>query len=114
MRLRELLAGRDINIYQPESMRLGELVVRALERKRTADLQTLANLAAPYAAAIAPRSPSAADGAVDAAFLVRRPQRPAFEQAAEELARRWRDRIRLRLLGPLPPYDFTETVGGGG
>jgi hypothetical protein len=114
MRLRELLAGRDISIYQRESMRLGELVARALDRKRAADLQTMAHLVAPYATAIVPRSPSAADGAVDAAFLVRRPQRPAFEQAAEDLARRWRDRIRLRMLGPLPAYDFAETLPGGG
>ena len=41
MRLRELLRGRDINVFQQESIRLGELVVRALERTRTADLQTL-------------------------------------------------------------------------
>jgi hypothetical protein len=106
MRLRQLLGGRNINIYNRESVRLGELVARALQRKRLADLQMLVDALQPYAAAIAPRTPSAADDAVDAAFLVRRPQRPAFEQAAEELARHWRSRIRLRLLGPLAPYDF--------
>lgn len=114
MRLRELMRGRDTNAYRPESVRLGELVAKALERTRMADLQTLADAATPYAAAIAPRTPSAADGAVEAAFLVPRPQRPGFEQAAEELARRWRSRIRLRLLGPLPPYDFAETLPRGG
>jgi hypothetical protein len=114
MRLRELLRGRDLDIYRRESIRLGELVVRALERKRMADLQTLVDAVAPYAAATAPRTPSDADGAVDAAFLVRRTQQCGFEQAAEELARRWRNRIRLRLLGPLAPYDFAETLPEGG
>lgn len=114
MRLRELLRGCDINVYRQESIRLGELVVRALERKQMADLQTLLDAVTPYAAAIAPRTPSAGDDAVDAAFLVRRPQRFGFEQAAEELARCWRNRIRLRLLGPLAPYDFAEAVPGGG
>jgi Gas vesicle synthesis protein GvpL/GvpF len=114
MRLREFLRGRDINVFEQESIRLGELVVRALERKRMADLQTLVDAVTPFAAAIAPRAPSAADGAVDAAFLVRRPQRSGFEQAAEEVARCWRNRIRLRLLGPLVPYDFTEGLPAGG
>jgi hypothetical protein len=114
MRLRELLCGRDINVFQQESIRLGELVVRALERKRMADLHTLVDAVAPYAAAIAPRAPSADDGAVDAAFLVRRPQRSGFEQAAEEVARCWRNRIRLRLLGPFAPYDFAGALPGGG
>jgi hypothetical protein len=113
MRLRELLQGRDPEVYRQEGIRLGELVVRALERKRMADLQTLVDAVAPYAAAVAPRAPSGADGAVDAAFLVRRPHRSGFEQAAEELARCWRKRIRLRLLGPLAPYDFAEPIQGG-
>jgi hypothetical protein len=114
MRLRELLRGRDIDVYRRESIHLGELVARAVERRRMADLQTLVDAVTPYAAAIAPRAPSAADGAVDAAFLVRRPHRPGFEQAAEELARCWRNRIRLRLLGPLAPYDFAGVLPGGG
>jgi Gas vesicle synthesis protein GvpL/GvpF len=113
MRLRELLRGRDSDVYRQESIRLGELVVRALERKRLADLQTLVDAVAPYAAAVVPRAPSAAEGAVDAAFLVRRPQRSGFEHAAEDLARSWRNRIRLRLLGPLAPYDFAGTLPGG-
>jgi len=112
MRLRRLLAGREIDAYSRESIRLGELVASALERKRMADLQILVGALQPHAAALAPRAPSAADDAVDAAFLVLRRQRPAFEQAAEELARHWRSRIRLRLLGPLAPYDFSGTLPG--
>lgn len=114
MRLRERLRGRDTGAYLRENIRLGEVVVGAMERKRMADLQTLVDAVTPYAAAIAPSPPSAADSAVDAAFLVRRPQRSGFEQAAEELGRRWRSRIRLRLLGPLPPYDFARTFPEAG
>ena len=114
MRLRERLRGRDANVYRRESIRLGELVARALERKRQADLQTLLDAVTPYVASTVPRTPSAAETAMDAAFLVRRTQRPGFEQAAEDLARRWKCRIRLRLLGPLAPYDFAETLPGGG
>jgi hypothetical protein len=113
-RLRRLLAGREINVYSRESIRLGELVATAMERKRMADLQILVGALQPHVAAVAPRTPSTADDAVDAAFLVLRRQRPAFEQAAEELARHWRSRIRLRLLGPLAPYDFSGTLPGGG
>ena len=48
----------------------------------------------------------AAEGLVNASFLVEDERRTAFEQAAEELAKYWNGRVRLRLLGPLAPYDF--------
>ena len=52
----------------------------------------------------------AAEQAVDASFLVHRSERDVFEAAAMNVARDWADRIDLRLLGPLAPYDFAAAV----
>jgi hypothetical protein len=50
------------------------------------------------------------DAAFGGAYLVDHLARGAFETAAEQLAARWRDRARVRLLGPLAPYDFVNST----
>ncbi|MGW3565940.1 GvpL/GvpF family gas vesicle protein [Streptomyces sp. NPDC000941] len=105
-RLREELeglpeaAGRDLRIQ------LGQLVVEAVGVKREADAREIEHRLAPFALAVATSEPASAEGVVNAAFLIEDKRREAFEQAAEELARQWHGRVRLRLLGPLAPYDF--------
>jgi hypothetical protein len=46
------------------------------------------------------------DHMADVAFLVDVEQREAFEDAAEAVAEAMQERARLRLLGPMAPYDF--------
>lgn len=60
----------------------------------------------PYALASVSQEAASAEGLVNASFLVEDAKRQAFEEAAEELAEYWHGRVRLRLLGPLAPYDF--------
>lgn len=112
MRLRDMVRGRDSDPYQQENIRLGELVARAMDRNRLADLESLVEVLIPHAAAISKHVPSAPDGAAGAAFLVPQARRAGFERAAEQLGRRWAGRLRLRLLGPLAPYDFAELPSG--
>jgi hypothetical protein len=68
---------------------------------------------APHATVVAERAPAGSEGAVHVSFLVGRTRRPEFERAAEELGKQWDGRIRLRLLGPLAPYDFAESWSAG-
>ncbi|HEY2200841.1 MAG TPA: GvpL/GvpF family gas vesicle protein [Solirubrobacteraceae bacterium] len=108
-RMSAWLRERDADTYRLEAIQLGTLVARALEQKQQADMAVMREILEPRVTAIAERVIASPDIAVDAAFLVQRPDRSAFEQAAEELGRRWESRIRLRLVGPLPAYDFTQT-----
>jgi hypothetical protein len=108
-RMSAWLRERDADAHRLEAIRLGALVARALERKQKADMEFMREFLEPRVTAIAERVPASPEIAADAAFLVPRPDRPAFEQAAEELGRRWDSRIRLRLVGPLPAYDFAQT-----
>lgn len=112
-RMSAWLRQRDADTHRPEAIQLGTLVARALERKQRADMKFMREFLEPRVTAIAERAPATPETAVDAAFLVRRSVRPAFEQAAEALGRRWHSRIRVRLVGPLPPYDFAQTVETG-
>lgn len=104
--LRERIRGLPEDASYYDRIRLGELIVKALDEKRQEDTGELVRTLEPYAAAVAPRSPAGEDTAADAAFLVSDRDLPAFEEAVDELGERWADRVRLRLVGPLAPYDF--------
>jgi Gas vesicle synthesis protein GvpL/GvpF len=113
LELRESLRGvREEDAYY-ELLRLGELIVHALDAKREADTDDLRRSLAPFAAEVVPRPPTGQDTAVDAAFLVAAEDRAGFGHAVDELGYRWAGRVRLRVLGPLPPYDFVPPPPGG-
>lgn len=106
LRLRESVRQMSEDAGYYERIRLGELIVQALEGKRETDNAALAQAIAPHAVAVAPRQPVGEDTAADVAFLVSDAERRQFEHAVEDLGSRWAGRIRLRMLGPLAPYDF--------
>jgi hypothetical protein len=91
--------------YQ-QRIRLGELVVRGLEDRRVEEEPQLLERLQPYAVSIVAHDPAQPDDVVNAAFLVERERQQEFEDAVEELGADLHPRIRLRLLGPLAPYDF--------
>lgn len=108
-RLRESVRDLPEDAAYYERVRLGELIVQALDEKRTADAETLVRALGPYAAGTAERRPASEDTAVDMAFLVDEEDRKRFEEAVDDLGERWAGRIRLRVLGPLPAYDFVPS-----
>lgn len=91
-----------------DRIRLGEAVAAEVERARELDtdlfLRRLDGLA--MDATVAP--PTAADAAVNIAFLVRRSEVDRFSAAVAELEEEFEDRMRLRYVGPLPPYSFAD------
>jgi hypothetical protein len=87
-------------------LRLGELVVRALEHMRPADADALIAELEPHARSVRVREPESAEGVLNAAALVDRARSAAFENAVEGCGRDTAGRIRIRLIGPIAPYDF--------
>lgn len=95
-----------------ERVRLGELVARALEHKREEDTAVLMDAVTPRVAAWVERGGGGGiDHVVDVALLVDTANLASFEEFLEGLAEAVHERIRLRLVGPVAPYDF---VGGAG
>jgi hypothetical protein len=91
-----------------ERVRLGELVARAMEVKREMDAQVVLDAVLPLCAAHRVRPASGIDHVLDVALLVDDDHRDRFEDTLEALAEGVHERVRLRLMGPLAPYDFVE------
>ncbi|MBO2450719.1 GvpL/GvpF family gas vesicle protein [Actinomadura barringtoniae] len=89
-----------------DRVRLGELIAQALDARREGDARALLEPLAPAAVAVSAKTPAREEDVVDAAFLIDRAKQDDFVQAVEELGQAHAGRIQLRLIGPLPPYDF--------
>ncbi len=101
-RVREL--PEDASYY--DRVRLGELIVAALDERSAVDAAEIEERLRPLAEDVALSATPRPEEVITAAFLVRRTEAAAFEDAVEELGRDTHDWLRLRLLGPLAPYDF--------
>jgi hypothetical protein len=86
-------------------MRLGELVVRALEQRRPAEASAILTEFV-GTADVRVREVTAPDEVLDVAFLVDAEQGAEFERHVEEVAARHAGRLRFRLVGPTAAYDF--------
>ncbi|MFC4911651.1 GvpL/GvpF family gas vesicle protein [Actinomadura gamaensis] len=104
-RLREVPEDAEDAVYY-DRVRLGELIVGALRERRVDDADRLMSALAPLAEAVAAHDPVRDEDVVDASFLVSADERDRFEKAVEGLTGEHGERIRIRLIGPLPPYDF--------
>ncbi|GAA4226592.1 GvpL/GvpF family gas vesicle protein [Actinomadura meridiana] len=104
-RLREVPPDIADAVYY-DRVRLGELIAQAIQARRDTDGQLLLDGAATAAEAVAPKPPVREEDVLDASFLVAVDRRAEFEDAVDALGRAHADRIRVRLIGPLPPYDF--------
>jgi gas vesicle protein GvpL/GvpF len=97
-----------------DRIRLGELVAAQISDRREADAQVVVDRLAPLAVATRAEATSGTSGAFSIAFLVERGRVEAFSQAVAELGSQLGEWVRMRYLGPLPPYSFAdaESVDG--
>ncbi|MGW3819837.1 GvpL/GvpF family gas vesicle protein [Streptomyces sp. NPDC005046] len=92
------------------SMRLGEAIAAALESRAAEAGRRVLRELTPKARAVA-SGPAVQGCVLNASFLVNRGDSDAFRRAAEHFARTNRDRVELRLSGPLPCYSFVSAEG---
>lgn len=102
--LRERAAESDIDAQ----LRLGEAVAGAMESHRLADVAKVEAALTPYSMACRVRPGTGTDGMLDGAFLVGHDDSEQFVSIAEGIAAEYAGRARLRLLGPLAPFDFVD------
>jgi len=89
-----------------DRVRLGELIVRALEQRREGEGADITDRLEPFAVAVVVNQLAAPEDMVNVAFLVDRQRQEEFENAVEGVGKDLAGRVRLRLLGPVAPYDF--------
>jgi Gas vesicle synthesis protein GvpL/GvpF len=104
--LRESIQGKSEDASYYERIRLGELVVAELQARRESDAAVVHERLVPLAVAAAVHDPGAPDDVLNTGFLVEREKSQEFEKAVEDLSAELTDKIELRMLGPLAPYDF--------
>ena len=107
-RLRERVQALPDAATYYERIRLGELVSAEIDRRRARDTQLVVGRLEHLAEAASTELPTTRNGAVNAAFLVRRDRVDDFSKAVERLGAEVGDRIRIRYVGPLPPYSFAD------
>lgn len=111
--LREEIRGKSEDASRNSRIALGELVSKALEEKRTADTKTALGQLKGLVKQTNVREPTHELDAVHVAVLAEVDRHGDLEASVEKLAKEWDGRIKMRLLGPLAPYDFVVTKNGG-
>jgi Gas vesicle synthesis protein GvpL/GvpF len=106
--LRQRVRSRPKAATYYDRIELGELVAGEVERARERDSALVFDRLEPLAVAALREPPGTPDAAVNAAFLVERSRVDEFSEAVAKLADEVEDRMRLRYVGPLPPYSFAE------
>jgi hypothetical protein len=111
-RLRERVRGLPEAAAYYERIELGQLVAAEVERERERDTELVLERLGPQAVAATREPPATPDAAVNAAFLVERERVDEFSRAVGELGRELEGRVRIRYVGPLPPYSFAGDGDG--
>jgi hypothetical protein len=108
-RLREEMAGMSEDAARNSRMALGEIVVNAIDSKRSADTEAVVNALDDIAKQVNVREPTHELDAVNVALLAKVDQQQDLQSKVDALAEDWGGRVDVRLLGPLAAYDFVVT-----
>jgi hypothetical protein len=116
----EISALRDRLRTLPEAagyydrIRMGELVAAGVDRRREEDRSLALGALGPLAEDSRAEDVGGSEAAFNLAFLVDRERLEPFSAAVAELAGEFGERIRIRYVGPLPPYSFADVELGAG
>lgn len=111
--LRDDIAGEDAAAVYAQQIQLGELVAGAIERMREWEEERLLAALRPLAHATQINPPQMDMMALNASFLVARAAVAAFEARVSVLRQQQRERLIVKLIGPLPPYSFVDLAISG-
>jgi hypothetical protein len=111
--LRERTRDLPEGSMHPELVRLGELVSRAVEATRDADAEAILDVVRPLSLEHSARAGRGVEEVVHVSLLVEDVRIAELEEHLEELAEAVHERMRLRLVGPVAPYDFVEARAWG-
>jgi hypothetical protein len=89
-----------------DRVRMGELVVHALELRAEADAADIMDAVLPHVVAYEGRGARGAEVVLDVALLVHEDLVHTLEDTLEGIAEAVHERMHLRLVGPLAPFDF--------
>lgn len=109
-RLRDAIVDKPPDATREHRMELGEIVTKSVAAKRDRDTADLIEALGSLEFDSTVREPSHERDAVYVAYMVETERLDEFREALDAWAGRHGDRIDLRLLGPVAPYDFVVTA----
>lgn len=106
--LRESLSGTPEEATRNERIQLGQLINDAIVQMRQLDSDDLLEKLSSHSVSSVMREPTHELDAAHIAFLVASDEHDSFREAVDEVEQGWSERVNVRLLGPMAPYDFVE------
>jgi hypothetical protein len=107
-RLREAVSEGPEEATRDVRAQLGELVSNAVEQRRQRDSADILERLKPVSEAAVVEGLETEFMVLNVPFLVARDRQEEFEDAVEEVAQERQERMRFRLLGPMPAYNFID------
>lgn len=98
---------------QGDQVALGQAVADGLERLAGHDRELILDQLDPVVDAVSLGEPGSALQVLNAAVLISRERRPELDNAVERCRELLGARMRIRYVGPQPPYSFIEPVRTG-
>lgn len=109
MRLKDRLKSRRGG-SQRDQIRLGEMVKKALETKKGREEKRIMNALQGIYVECRSNRVFGDQMITNSAFLVKKDQEKAFDDAVDTLGDQYDGRIKLKYVGPIPPCNFVEIV----
>jgi hypothetical protein len=106
--LRDAVQGKPEEASYKERVQLGELLNKAIEKRRTNDGKEILERLRPLAEAVALEGPEDELMLAHVVFLLKRDQVGELDTTLEEIAQDRAELMRFRLIGPMPAYNFIE------
>jgi hypothetical protein len=94
--------------FYPAQLRLGEAIAAGLETLVSSDAEMLHDQLTGIAERMVLGDVTGQNQVINAALLVQRSARTRTDEAIARLSRTLPDRLRLRYIGPQPPYSFVD------
>lgn len=107
-RLQERVQGVPEAAAYYDRIRLGQMIAADVESARQRFSSRVMERLEPLAVAARAERVVSMDAAVNAAFLVEDARQAEFRGAVSELEHEFAGAVRLRCIGPLPPYSFSD------
>ena len=107
-RLREAMSEGPGEATRDVRAQLGELVSNAVEQRRERDSADIVERLKPVSQAAVVEALEREFMVFNMPFVVDRDRQEEFEDTVEEVAQERQDRMRFRLLGPMPVYNFID------
>ena len=112
LRLREQVRRLPPDASYFDRVVLGERTVRALERKRAEDARAILRRLGPAVVEHRLHPDGEPRLALDVSILVKRSRREGLERSLRRVSEGLSGRIRVRAVGPLPPWSFVDVPVG--